>query len=433
MRAAVLVLVLLVPAAVAQAPETGPFGFHLGLSADGDALALQWFTRIESPTHAEVRTAAGSEAGSYDGSSELLPQGGEYVHSVELKGLVPGEYEYEVDGAEPVAFRVPGAGLDVRLAFLADQGVGTEAAAVTALIADQEVDAVLHAGDIAYAEGDPTRWDAWFEQVEGVAASRPWLPALGNHETYYFVPIQAFVPLYGQPNPEFEAARARFSLPNDEVFWSWDVGPVHVVAIDTFWTDLTEQSPEAAWLATDLAEAADAPWTVVVFHDPPFSSGANHGSNEALRAVLAPIFEANGVDLVVNGHDHTYERTWPLEGDSPVATASPFVRGAGPVYVVSGGGGAELYEFQDQQPPWSAVRAREHHALIVDANATTLVARAVKPDGGVLDTFTIQAPAPSGAAPGAPPAKAPGPALWAVLVVVSTLAVSRRHWRRAAR
>lgn len=440
MRLLLALVVLATPLASAQlpaAPETGPFGFHLGVNGDGSALVLQWFTKADGPSTVDVVTASGEAVGSFEGTSELLPQGGEYVHSVELAGLAPGEYAWSVEGEGPTPFRIPGAADRARLAFVADQGVGDTAAAVTALIASQDPDAVFHAGDISYAEGDPTVWDAWFEQAEPVAASAPWLPAIGNHETYYFAPVQAFVPLYGQPNPEVEAARARFALPLDEVYWSWDVpfcatgegcvaGRVHVVALDSFWTELAPGAPEAVWLAEDLAANADADWTVAFFHDPLFSSG-EHGSNLELREVLMPLLVAGGVDLIVTGHDHTYERSWPLDGDEPATTAPPFLRGAGIVHVVSGGGGAELYELSAEQPPWSAARASEHHAFFVEANATALQAKALRPDGSVLDAFAIEAPA-SVAPPGAPgSAMTPGAAASASAAVALIVALALRR------
>lgn len=422
-----LALLALAPVAEAQAPSTtptAPYGFHLGLSTDASSLVLQWFTRGDGPTHVDVTTAAGAEAGSYDGSSELIPEGGGvYVHSTELKGLVPGTYVFAVDGSEPTEFRVPG-GPSARLAFVGDQGVRPEAAAVTELIGEQVPDAVFHAGDISYAEGNPKTWDDWFLQTEPVASTVPWLPAVGNHETYYLAPLQEFLPLEGRPNPEVDETLARFALPNDEMFWSWDVGPVHVVAMDTFYTGFEQAPAGAEWIAADLAAHRDAPWTIVFLHDPMFSSGP-HGSNEGLREVLLPLLEAGGVDLVVAAHDHIFERSWPLDGETPVTTAAPFSRGAGIIHLVTGGGGAGLYELSPSQPPWSATRASEHHAFFVEANATHLTGTAMRPDGTVLDTFSIEAPAEvAGGRP--PPTPTPGPAFVVLLAGVGLVALARR-------
>jgi hypothetical protein len=90
------------------------------------------------------------------------------------------------------------------------------------------------------------------------------------------------------------------------------------------------------------------------------------------RAVLAPIFEAHHVDLVFNGHDHDYERTQSINGV---------------VYIVSGGGGASLYNVTPQA--FSAYAETAYHAVVVDVDGCALSLQAVKPDGTVFDTLTL--------------------------------------------
>lgn len=422
-RLFLLALVLAAPCVAAQ-DATAPFGFHLGLSPEGDAYALQWFSRTGGDAEVVVTDAAGAEVARAAAEADLLPEGGEYVHTALLGSLPPGDYVYAVEGREQ-PFVVPGEG-PVKVAFLGDMGVTDAAVANVRRLMEEAPVAVFHAGDVSYAEGDPTVWDDWFVQVEPVAAGAPWLPALGNHETYFLTPFMAVAPpLYGQPNPEVTASRARFALPGNEIYWSWTVGDLHVVAVDTWWTDFLGAAEEAEWLAADLA-ATDARWTVVFLHDPPYST-AQHGSNVDLRAKLAPIVEAAGVDLVVAAHDHTYERSWPLLGDRVVAREAPFLEGAGVVYTVSGGGGAELYDLLDPED-WSAVRASEHHVTLVETSPTALTVRALRPDGTVLDAFAIEAP------PTPPPRDAPAPTpAWGVLAgagLLAGVAVARRAWRR---
>ena len=106
-----------------------------------------------------------------------------------------------------------------------------------------------------------------------------------------------------------------------ELYYSFDWGNVHFVGLDT---ELT--GPEqAAWLDADLA-ATDKPWKIVFGHKPPYSSG-EHGSDGAFRNHFVPLIEKHGVQLVLNGHEHDYERTRPIENVT---------------YVVTGGGGRHL-------------------------------------------------------------------------------------------
>jgi 3',5'-cyclic AMP phosphodiesterase CpdA len=81
-------------------------------------------------------------------------------------------------------------------------------------------------------------------------------------------------------------------------------------------------SAQAAWLEADLSRS-ELPWTVVYSHVPPFSSGA-HGDSATFKKVFVPILEKHGVDLVLSGHEHNYERFKPIGGIH---------------YVVTGGGG----------------------------------------------------------------------------------------------
>ena len=103
-----------------------------------------------------------------------------------------------------------------------------------------------------------------------------------------------------------------------ERWYSFDWGDVHFVALDSERTGPVQ----AAWLDADLT-ANQLPWTIVYWHKPPFSSG-EHGSDGATRAQFVPILEKHKVPLVLNGHDHDYERTTPQNGVT---------------YVVTGGGG----------------------------------------------------------------------------------------------
>ena len=140
---------------------------------------------------------------------------------------------------------------------------------------------------------------------------------------------------------------------------SFDVGPAHVLLLDSeaiLWCN--SQQNESAMLAfaeADLSAAAAPaaralrPWIVVVVHRPLYSSFNSTGEQAALRAPLAPLLERHAVDLVLSGHVHSYDRTWPVTGDysetSNATVARSFVppdtilNAPVPVHVVSGAAG----------------------------------------------------------------------------------------------
>ena len=130
-------------------------------------------------------------------------------------------------------------------------------------------------------------------------------------------------------------------------------------------------SEQLEWLDDELS-SAQSQWKIVCLHHPPYSSG-RHGSTPGADEVLVPVLERHAVDLVLAGHDHHYERTVPLEGIT---------------YVVSGGG-SKLTPVRPSGITAAAASVLQY--LHVDVVGDRLVARAVRPDGRVVDGFTLRA------------------------------------------
>ncbi|MBO0951680.1 purple acid phosphatase family protein [Fibrella forsythiae] len=123
-------------------------------------------------------------------------------------------------------------------------------------------------------------------------------------------------------------------------WYSFDYGPIHFVMLDGYGTrtvgglqkkvyDDTLNHPQATWLKQDLA-ATNQPWRIVYLHFPPYTQGSHNSETEgdltAIRQRLNPIFERNGVDLVISGHSHVYERSFPIHdqyGPMSEFTANP--------------------------------------------------------------------------------------------------------------
>ena len=95
---------------------------------------------------------------------------------------------------------------------------------------------------------------------------------------------------------------------------------------------------------------------VVLMHQCAFSSSSKHGSDAGVQQAWFDLFAKHQVDLVLQGHDHTYERTHAMEGDTVVDGAAPYRTDTGTVYVVCGNGGATQEPFKPAQPEWSAFR-----------------------------------------------------------------------------
>jgi hypothetical protein len=279
----------------------------------------------------------------------------------------------------------------VRFIAFGDSGVGSsEQIQLAQRMANDTFDLSLHTGDVAYGvpegigAGSYQQFEDWVFGVYKVwMPSRPFFPSIGNHddEANAALPYRNVFVL-----PE-NGANGTYPS-HSERYYSFDYGPVHFIALDTetAFLDPAQRQVQLAWLEADLA-ATSQPWKVVYFHRPPYSSGAEHGSSLDVRAAFSPIFEKHGVQLVLNGHDHDYERTVPLR---------QFVQnGSAVTYIVTGGGGAPLY--QVGRDTFTAFSASVDHYVRATAGDCTLRVEAVRIDGVIFDSVELNrctAPAP---------------------------------------
>ena len=209
---------------------------------------------------------------------------------------------------------------------------------------------VLHTGDLVNNGNKPVEWIDFFS-ISNFIHNSTLYPAIGNHERYgelYF---------------------KYFTLPNNEFWYSFDSGPVHFICLDSNILN-TFRLSQLFWLLKDL-KSNKKPFTVVFFHHPPYSSG-NHGSTRYLRLIWGIAFEFFNVDIVFNGHDHCYER-------GKVGSVN---------YIVTGGGGAPPYDVGKSW--WTIYSEKTYHYCLVTANQEELYFEAKKPDGTIIDSFSIQ-------------------------------------------
>jgi hypothetical protein len=157
-------------------------------------------------------------------------------------------------------------------------------------------------------------------------------------------------------------------------------------------SDRCTLAAQKSWVAQDLA-ATSRPWKVVFFHHPPWSSG-EHGSQLLMRREFNPLFERYGVDLVLTGHDHDYERSKAMKGDAVAASGT-----RGIPYLVVGSGGATLRPFPGAQPSWTALRDNTNAGYLdVVVDGGTLAAKFITPSGTTRDSLTLTKTLPAVAA-----------------------------------
>jgi 3',5'-cyclic AMP phosphodiesterase CpdA len=198
------------------------------------------------------------------------------------------------------------------------------------LVESLSPDAVLVLGDTAYEQvtADSLKnydasWGRFLDKTHAV---------VGNHE-YYADGPDAYWDYFGD--------RAG---PRGEGWYSFDVGTWHVVVLNSECTEVRcdADSDQGEWLAADLADNS-AHCTLAAFHRPRFSSGDEYGDDESVSGFWQTLQDA-GVDVVLSGHEHSYERFAP-QRDSGRATAEE-----GMAEFVVGTGGRDLRGFGDPKP-----------------------------------------------------------------------------------
>jgi 3',5'-cyclic AMP phosphodiesterase CpdA len=281
------------------------------------------------------------------------------------RGRVPFTFTSFGDQGTPTLGKifVPPAGVTLPSPPFVNDNLGAPAGADTTLGVER-VAPLFHLlnGDLCYANLATDRvrtwWDFWTNNSRS-ARNRPWMPAAGNHENEL-----------GNGPIGYRAYQTYFSLPQAAgqtdvtrgLWYSFTVGSMRVISIAN--DDIVYQDggssyvrgysggAQKAWLAHELALArADRriDWVVVVMHQVAISTVDQfNGADLGIRQEWVPLFDQYGVDLVVCGHEHHYERSHPIRGQQVNATLTPIPAATatdvidttkGTVHMVIGGGG----------------------------------------------------------------------------------------------
>ena len=402
MRALCTLLVLLLIAPVVNAQSlnealqecpgtmigsTQPQQIHLQETGDPSSMTVIWATMGRSTGEVEWNGVTAS-------SSDYCYNHDMAFHMATMTDLIPGE---------EVTYRVGNGGSwsntytftpivqtanHFEWISIADHGDSSEAMDVSdAIISDNNAQLVTISGDISYADGEQSSWDDWFNYQQDSMTKIPWLTAAGNHENE---PGYGFIPYEHRFDSDGEI--------ESEIFWySRDYPGVHMVFMSTE-HDYNQGSTQYNWLEQDLSSVnrEETPFVIVYGHKPMYSSNSYHGSEVELRDSLEDLYFDMGVDLVIAGHDHFYERTWPVFSEQPMNQGQDnrFARGHAPIHLVIGIAGRSAYEELDEpQPSWSAFRENSSYGwtrLVYDGDAREISFTHHRIDGSIGDQFVLQ-------------------------------------------
>jgi hypothetical protein len=294
------------------------------------------------------------------------------MHEVHVCGLTPGTtYFYQVGGGAPGAdawsatqsfTTVPAAGTITLGVFGDARDEVATWQAVHVRMRDAGVAMQLFSGDMVFSGSSEALFAQWLDAIWHDPSDGAKFLTLGQ---------QMMVPIAGNHENDAADFYANFALPGDgpyaETYASFDIGSAHFALVDdqqigeslAGGSPTDETNAQLAWLDRDLAAAnadrANHPFVVVINHRSLFSTSmhANDADVLAARGALAPLFDKYAVDLVVNGHEHEYERSKPLKAGTP-ASGAPVV-GRGTTYVVVAGAGADPYAVNQTTADYNAL------------------------------------------------------------------------------
>jgi hypothetical protein len=279
------------------------------------------------------------------------------MHEVHLCGLEPGRtYYYQAGGGSPEVWSatqsfttVPATG-KITVGVLGDARDKVDVwQAAQRRMRDLAVNLQVTTGDLVFIGMQQSLYDKWLGAIWKEPADPSRFVTLGQQ-------MMVMVP----GNHENDAARffGAFAVPGTgayaETYASFDAGNTHFVVLDDQPLALSGGEEHAktivAWLEGDLARAdanrAKVPFVVIVHHRGLYTTSKHADDTDVLdlRRLLAPMYDAHHVDLVLNGHDHAYERTKPLKPGADPRGAPATVAVQGTVYVVNAGAGADPYD-----------------------------------------------------------------------------------------
>lgn len=359
--------------------EPEPKWVRLGFPAQDTSRAMAWTWNTDVGTLAsqlELGVAGEEETVVHDGFSFTMSEGTEVayrIHEVKLGTMTPGTtYRYRVGGEghwsdwhEFTQPGEPGSFSTFRIAIAGDSRGSYEVWGQAVALMDQyDPDLILFSGDMVELGNNVEEWNAWLEASGDTFARIPFVPAIGNHE---FLHANYF---------------AIFSLPGNELYYSIDFGSMTVVSLaDLLLEDQFLEFEEKPFMERKFAEST-ADWKFAMHHAPTYSTCTRHGSNERIRGIWEPAFEAGGVDFVLNGHNHIYERSLTIKDGREVGM------GEGTMYLVSGGAGAPLYV--ESEVDWfSDVADPIEHIIVGDVFEDRIEFQTRDFSDALIDSWTV--------------------------------------------
>jgi len=408
-------------------------------AATSGSMVIRWRTDAAATSRVQFGSAANALTQKVEDNAMVTE------HEIKLTGLSPKtRYFYSIgsttavyQGDENNYFETTptiGAIGKYRFGVLGDCGTnsafqGNVRDQLASYLGNNYMNALLLLGDNAYSQGkDPEYQSNFFNHYKyDFLKKYPVFPTPGNHDYHNDDPnrqIDHKIPYYDIFTMPVNGESGGVPSGN-EAYYSYDYGNVHFLSLDSYGKE--DQSTrlydtlgkQVQWIKADLAANKNKNWVVAYWHHPPFSLGSRNGETEndmiKIRENFIRILERNGVDLILCGHSHVYERTRLIQGfydysgsfngavhnvsqssgrydgtDNSCTYIKSSANNKGTVYVVAGSGG-QLGSPSPGYPHKAMYYSNADHggSMMLEVEGNRLDAKWIGIDGLIRDKFTI--------------------------------------------
>ncbi len=392
-----------------------------------ESMVIRWRTDVAIDSRVQFGTTQGSLTSALDNATSTTE------HEVRLTGLTPEtKYFYSVGSSSGVLsgndattyFQtgpLAGTARPTRIWVIGDAGTG---AAVQTSVYNAYLAATggvytnlwLMLGDNAYSSGTDAEYTSKMFNNYGVLFKQSSLwPTIGNHDAVSADSATQTGPYYAQFTMP-KNAEAGGVASGTEAYYSFNYGNIHFIVLDSQETSRSATGAMMNWMKADL-QADNSDWTIAFWHHPPYTKGSHDSDTETahieMRQNFLPVLEAHGVDLVLGGHSHSFERSYLLDGHYGLSStftsanqksagdgrkdgtgayvkSSGSVAHEGAVYSVVGSSGQ--ISGGTLNHPAMFVSLNEAGSMVLDIDGPTLNAQFINSSGVVRDHFTITKP-----------------------------------------
>ena len=410
--------------------------------ASSTGIMVRWRTDVSARSKVRYGTTPGKLDQSVEDNTILTE------HKMKLTGLKPlTKYYYAIGGLKDTlqgnadnyftTLPEPGKTGHYSIAVLGDCGDNSinqrhVKEQMLKYMGNNDINAWLLLGDNAYQDGTDSEYQSKFFNIykDDLLKKYALFPTPGNHDYH----DSDFTAVRAQETHE-TAYYQNFSMPTEgesggtpshsQAFYSFDVGNIHFISLDSYGKEdkayrlYDTIGPQVQWIKKDLAANKNKGWVIAFWHHPPYTMGSHNSDQEdelvQIREKFIGVLERAGVNLVLNGHSHDYERSRLMSGhygpentfdakkhnlssssgkNDGTKNSAPYIikkdKNAGTVYVVSGSAG----KLGGQQPgyPHNAMYysdADHGGACILDVQDNKLELKWVCADGQIRDQFTM--------------------------------------------